>query len=541
MGRESKIKKLRKDGILEPIKIDKKRASAVKKLFIWIISVLIIVVFVFGIWAYSAKDIAARVNGIPVKSSEVEYYLSSVIRNMQSQGMDPTAKEQQSTINKYRSDIIEMLIEQKIFELYAKENKITLTDEEIQKKVDEELEKLRKQYQSEEELEKVIAKSELKTMDKLKEEIAKSAKIELLEGKVLKPIYDKIKVTEEDARTFFSSPGQIQAQRILIKVDFEKAKPEDIKKKEEEIKALKDKIYKNEISFEKAVEQYSEDQASKPNKGSVTLYDGAFPEEPELFDEAKKLKVGEISNVIKTKYGFNILKISSINYNKERYNIPESAQIKVIIIAVDKNATQEEWNSKKEKADGLAGNLRAGKEKFETIAELYSSNPELAKNPQTVYQGRLEATLNDTIFNKLKVGEISEPVQTQNGYEIIKLISKKPPEEAVFEKVKDKVIEDLTNQKKAEARKDWLEEQRKKRKITYSNPWVNMTAFFNNTFGGFFEDVVNWFKQYTVEPKSEQPAGTGQEGKNGGLTIPVQQTPPGKGGVQVPPTSGGNP
>lgn len=542
MGRESKIKQLRKEGILEPVKIDKKRSSAVKKLFLLITSALIIVVIVFGIWAYSAKDIEAKVNNASIKTSDVEYYLKPIIQNMQSQGMDPTTAESQSTISNYRQEIIEMLIEQKIFESYARENNISLTDEEIQRKVDEELEKLKEQYKTEEEFENIIAQSELKTVDKLKEEIAKSAKIELLEEKVLKPIYDDIKVTEEDARIFFNSPSQIQAKRILMKVDFENAEQEDIKKKEDEIKTLKDNIYKGEISFENAVEQYSEDSASKTNQGSVTLYEGSLPEEPELFNEAKKLKVGEISDLIKTKYGYNLLKIESINYNRERYDIPESAQIKVIIIAVDSNATQEEWDSKKEKADGLAGNLRAGKEKFDTIAELYSSDPNLAKNPQTVYMGQLEATLNDTIFNKLKINEISEPIQTQNGYEIIQLLSKKPAEKAVFEKVKDKVMEDLTNQKKMEARKNWLEEQRKKMKITYSNPWVNMTSFYNSTFGGFFEDIANWVKQYTVEPKIEEPAIYDQEGQVGGdLTIPVDQFPPVEGDNAVPPVDGGTP
>lgn len=538
MGRESKIKKLRKEGILEPVKIDKKRASSVKKLFIWIVSVLLIVVVVFGVWAYSAKDTEASVNGAKITTSEIDYYLRPILQNMQSQGMDPTAKEQQATVNKYRSDIINMLIEQRLFELYAKENKITLTDEEIQKKVDEELAKLKAQYPNEEEFNKIIAQSELKTVDKLKEEIAKSAKIELLEEKVLKPIYDKIKVTEEDARTFFYSPAQIAAQRILIKVDFENAKPEDIKKKEDEIKALKDRIYKNEISFDKAVEQYSEDEATKPNKGNITLYEDAIPDEPELFEEAKKLKVGEISNIIKTKFGYSLLKVSTINYNKERYDIPESAQIKSIIISVDPNATQEEWNSKKTKADGLVGNMRAGKEKFDTIAELYSANPELAKNPQTVYSGQLEATLNDTIFNKLKIGGISDPIQTQQGYQIVQLISKKSPQKAVFENVKDKVITDLTNQKKAEARKNWLEEQKKKRKIRYSNPWVNMTSFFKNTFSGPFEDLVNWFKQYTVEPKQEAADNT----QEGGVTIPVDQLPTqGEGEIPTIPQGSGNP
>lgn len=82
MGRESKIKKLRKEGVLEPVKIDKKKISSVNKLFIWIVSVLLIVVVAFGIWAYSAKDIEARVNGSKITTSEVDYYLRPILQNM---------------------------------------------------------------------------------------------------------------------------------------------------------------------------------------------------------------------------------------------------------------------------------------------------------------------------------------------------------------------------------------------------------------------------------------------------------------------------
>jgi len=49
-----------------------------------------------------------------------------------------------------------------------------------------------------------------------------------------------------------------------------------------------------------------------------------------------------------------------------------------------------------------------------------------------------------------------------------------------------------------------------------------MTSFFKNTFSGPIEDLVNWFKQYTVEPKQETTENA-QEG--GEVTIPVDQIP----------------
>jgi foldase protein PrsA len=530
MGRESKIKKLRKEGILKPVKIDKKRASALKNLFIWITTFLIVSVLIFGVWAYSAKDTEAKVNNLAIKTTDIEKMLVPILKNMQSQGIDPTAKEQEATVNKYRSSIIEMLIDQKVFELYAKSHKISLTKDEIKKKVDEEISNIKKQYKTEEEFEKTLAQSEMKNIENLTKEITTSVSTQLFEDKILKSLYDVVKVTENDAKTFFNSPSQIKAQRILIKVAFDTLKPEDIKKKEDELKAIKDKIYKNTITFDKAIEQFSEDSTKATDKGLKTLFEDAFPEEPELFNEAKKLKINEISGIIKTKYGYNLLKATFINYNKEKYDVPESATVKVINIAVDKNATQEEWNDKKTKATGLAKNLQAGKELFGTIAEQYSSNPDAGKNPSTVYSGQLDAPINDAIFKTLKIGQISDPIQATAGYEIINLISKKPMQKAIFDKIKTKVIEDLVQQKKSEIRTNWLKEQKEKRRISYSNPWVNMTAFYKNHIGGFFEDLINWVKQYTVEPKTpdtntQTPGGSVQIPGSGGqsVEIPVQQ------------------
>jgi len=517
MGRESKIKQLRKQGVLEPVKLDKKRASTLKKIFIWIPSIIILVCFIFGIWAYSAKNIEATVRGHKITSSTVDQMLENVKSNMRQQGMDPDAEEQAPTILQYRNDIINMLVEQKLFEVYAKENKISVNKDDLAKKVQEEIDNIKKQYATEKEFIDALAKTGLKNLDTLKKEIETSITPTLLEEAILKPLYDEIKITEQDAEIYFNSPSQIEAKRILIALA-ENATEEQTKAAEKKATDTKDQLIKKEISFEKAVETVSEDTATKSNGGNMTLYENALPNEPELFETAKKMNIGEISGVVKTKSGYSIITVQSKSFVKERYNTPESASIKKIIIAVAATASDTEKAEALKKAQGLAKTLQAGKEKFEVIADSYSETPDYGKNPQTVYMGQVSAEANDVLFKTLKPGQISDPILNGTNYEIYQLISKKPAVIAVFKNMKDKVIEEMTSTAKNKARANWVQEQKDLKKPSFGNPWNRLVSIYDNTLGAFFEDVGNFIKAYTVEPKpatTDQAAGDGQT-----LTIP---------------------
>lgn len=512
MGRESKIKQLRKQGVLEPVKIDKKRASTLKKIFIWVPSIIILVCFIFGIWAYSAKNIEATVKGQKITTSTVDQMLENVKNNMRQQGMDPDSEEQAPTILQYRKDILNMLVEQKLFEVYARENKISVNKEDLTKKVQEEIDNIKKQYATEKEFLDALAKTNLKNLDTLKKEIETSVTPNLLEESILKPLYDEIKITEQDAEIYFNSPSQIEAKRILVALA-ETSTDEEKAAAEKKATDTKDQLIKKEISFEKAVETISEDTATKTNGGSMTLYEGALPNEPELFETAKKMNIGEISSVIKTKSGFSIITLQSKAFVKERYNTPESASIKKIIIAVPATATDTEKEEAQKKAQGLAKTLQAGKEKFEIFADQYSETPDYGKKPQTVYTGQVPAEINDALFTKLKPGQVSDPLLNGTNYEIYQLISKSPAVIAVFNNMKDKVMEEMISTAKSKARANWIQEQKELRNPSYGNPWNRLVSLYDNTLGAFFEDVGNIIKEYTVEPKAEtteQASGDGQ-------------------------------
>jgi parvulin-like peptidyl-prolyl isomerase len=521
MGRERKIKKLRREGILEPVKIDKKRASALKKIFLWTTSLLLSFVFVFGTWAYIAKDTQASVNGSRIMTRDVDVMLEPVKRSMRDQGQNPDDKEQAVTINQYKSEIVEMLIDSKLFEQYAKNNNMNVSEEEVEAKIDEEINKIIASYESEEAFTKTLAGSELRTIERLREEIRKSLKPQMLEEKILDPMFSEIKITEEDAKTFFNAPAVIQAQRLLLQLNFETANEEEIQKRETELRDIREKLLNEEITFDKAIETHSEDQASKPNQGSVTLQEASPPNEPELFQTASSMSIGEISSIIKTMHGFSLVKVNSISYNKERYDVPESASIKAMTLKSEEAAPIDPLNeaapSAEEKAKGLVKTLRDGKEKFDTIADLFAVSPEMSKQAQTVYRGQMEPVKEAAIFDQLKPNEFSDPIPSANTFEIIQLISKSPAKKAIFSELKDQIIEEITMRKKGEIRNNWIQEQREKAKISRSNAWIRITDFYQASFGAFFEDLGNWIRHYTVDPK---PAPSPIDTENMPFTFP---------------------
>lgn len=83
-----------------------------------------------------------------------------------------------------------------------------------------------------------------------------------------------------------------------------------------------------------------------------------------------------------------------------------------------------------------------------------------------VEEGDLDEELEAVAF-ALEVDEVSEPVETEDGFVILESIEKREAKEAVFEEVKDKVTEDYKEAKINETYPQWMENLRKKAQIQY--------------------------------------------------------------------------
>ncbi len=131
-----------------------------------------------------------------------------------------------------------------------------------------------------------------------------------------KTVFSKITVTDEDARKFYESnierfkepadpADSIRASHILISVPDKATKEQDSAAKAKAESILAD-LKKNKNGFEAAAKS-SSDCPSKDNGGSLGLFTkGQMVKEFE--DAAFALKEGELSGVVKTKFGYHIIR-----------------------------------------------------------------------------------------------------------------------------------------------------------------------------------------------------------------------------------------
>ena len=144
------------------------------------------------------------------------------------------------------------------------------------------------------------------------------------------------------------------------------------------------------------------------------------------------------------------------NENKDKFKMPETYHASHILIAVDPQAKAEEKQKAREKAEAIRKKLVAG-EDFAALAKAESSCPSKEKGGDlgTFGKGEMVAEF-EKATAALKPGELSEVVETQFGYHIIKLVEKKDGGVAKFEEVKDKIANYLKQNATQKAVQDYI-------------------------------------------------------------------------------------
>src|SRR6266704_966276 len=151
--------------------------------------------------------------------------------------------------------------------------------------------------------------------------------------------------------------------------------------------------------------------------------------------------------------------------NQDKFKRDESVKASHILIGVDSAASAEDKKKAREKAEKLRKDLAGGAE-FAALAKEYSTCPSSKQGGDLGFfgKGQMVPSLEKAAF-ALKTGEISNVVETQFGYHVIKLKEKKPAVTTDFNEVKAKIEEFLKGQKVNEAIQKYLAETKKTAKI----------------------------------------------------------------------------
>ncbi len=144
-----------------------------------------------------------------------------------------------------------------------------------------------------------------------------AAKIEDVKNSILaqellkKEIQAKVKVSDKEVEEYykknkdkFKDPEQVKARHILIKVDA-KADEKKWKAAENKAKDIKKRLEKGE-DFVKLAKEFSDDPGTK-NKGGDLGFFAKGRMVPEFEAAAFALKPGQISDPVKTVYGYHII------------------------------------------------------------------------------------------------------------------------------------------------------------------------------------------------------------------------------------------
>ncbi len=131
----------------------------------------------------------------------------------------------------------------------------------------------------------------------------------------------------------------------------------------------------------------------------------------------------------------------------QQFQQPERVHAKHILIKVDPKAEKSKKAEAKNKIKKIQQRLKAG-EQFSKLAEELSQCPSSKKGGDLGYfrRGQMVKSFEDVAF-AMKPGEVSDIVETKFGYHLIKFVDKKEAATVPYKEAKDRLIQQLKQQK----------------------------------------------------------------------------------------------
>jgi len=254
----------------------------------------------------------------------------------------------------------------------------------------------------------------------------------------------------------YQVPNRVHVEHILFMTVSKTtdAEVEEVKKKADDVL----KQVKKGGKFEDLAKKYSEDPGSKDKGGDLSwITQGQTV--PEFEKTAFSLGPGQVSDLVKTQYGFHIIKVleKESAHTKAFEEVKDTLRPNLLLNQAEKQAS--------DLADQLSVAIRqSNKISLDDLAKQYhltvnETRPVSATDPLLELADSKEAK--NAIF-LLHQGELNPPVQTARGYVILSLKSIQPAHQGSLEEVRDRVITDLKREKSTELAKSKAEELTKR-------------------------------------------------------------------------------
>jgi len=253
---------------------------------------------------------------------------------------------------------------------------------------------------------------------------------------------DQLKAQYQQNIQQYQVPNRVHVEHILLMtVGKTDAEVEEVKKKAQDILNQA----KKGSNFEDLAKKYSEDPGTKDKGGDLGwIVQGQTVAE---FEKAAfSLPKGSISDLVKTQYGFHILKIMDKEsaHTKPFDEVKDSIRTPLLLSEADKKAA--------DIADKLSQAIRqSNKVSLDDLAQQFhltvgETRPVAETDPLLELGNSTDVKVSDSIF-RLHQGELSLPVHTDRGYLILSIKQILAAHQGSLEEVRDKVVAELKQEK----------------------------------------------------------------------------------------------
>jgi peptidyl-prolyl cis-trans isomerase SurA len=282
-------------------------------------------------------------------------------------------------------------------------------------------------------------------------------------------VQSRIVVSDGEIDNYLANPdlgagagsGEVQVAHIILRVP-EQANPDQLMRIGARAQAALDQIRRGE-NFAKVAASYSD--APDGLSGGV-MAPRPLDRLPALYaDVVKKLKPGEVSDILRSPAGFHIVKLIS---KKVEGGVQAAATVKQtrarhILIKVNELVSEAEA---KRKLVNLKERLDNGAD-FAELARLHSNDLSAAKGGDLgwLYQGDTVPEF-EAAMDALKINQISDPVQSPFGFHLIQVLERRT-ESANDERQRLAARQVLRERKADEAYQDWVRQIRDRAYVEY--------------------------------------------------------------------------
>jgi peptidyl-prolyl cis-trans isomerase SurA len=356
--------------------------------------------------------------------------------------------------------LMEQAVVSKVLMLQAEKDSLPVTDEEVEAELDQKIRYYVNQLGSVGALEDMAGK----TVYQIKDDARESVREQKLASAMQQKIVGSVRITPNEVKAFFDKipkdslpfyESELEVGQIAV---FPKASRELEQYIMGEMNNYKKQLESKLTDFCKLAKQVSEDPGSKDRCGQYEINRNEKNWDPIFMSTAFRLKEGEISAPVKSKFGFHIIQM--VQRNGDDAIVRHILRIPPV--------TEDEIKQAISKLDTVRSKIIAGTISFNKAAGDNGDDESRFAGPFiTGRDGSTYITIDALdknmvgVISKMKVGEYSQPTpfeseQGKKGVRIIYLKSRSEPHRMNMQDDYSKISQFALEEKKSKALDKWL-------------------------------------------------------------------------------------